>query len=115
MPTSTPWGRSQTSNKIAHGIISYCTSGHGGIHLSTKRQAEFKALFPDFCTWIRGGEWFEEDCDTIVIVLAFPEFFDEKIVHRAFNIAYRDEYFDLIKKSAKWAEYVKKYEQKVAG
>ncbi len=32
--TWTPWGISQTSEKIVRGIVLYTTAGHGGYHVS---------------------------------------------------------------------------------
>jgi len=66
MATSTPWGRSQYSEKIAVGIMSYSTAGHGGIHLSKKRNA----MVPEYMRNING--WYEEDCEWAIPAIVFP-------------------------------------------
>lgn len=84
MATSTPWGAAQSSHRIAAGIVSYTTAGHGGIHLTARRvkqmpdalqQATLKnALGP------AGDAWFEQDCEVVFVVLSFPEFFPDNQV-----------------------------------
>ena len=37
---STPWGRIQDHHRIADGVVSVSTAGHGGIWLSDKRIAQ---------------------------------------------------------------------------
>jgi len=72
MTTSTPWGASQYSDKIATGIMVYGTAGHGGVHLSTKRNA----LMPDYMRNNNG--WYEEDCEWALVACVFP---DEYLAH----------------------------------
>ncbi len=104
MATSTPWGPAQNSTKIAPGIMLYSCAGHGGIHLSPTRQKEFKSKFPEFQTWIKGGEWFEEDCDVCVIILAFPQYFKAEDIQSAFNHVAKDQYFVACVNSAHWPD-----------
>jgi len=79
MATTTPWGPAQQSERIAPGIVSYSTAGHGGIHLSELRQAELLRQLPGVNTWA-GGPWYEEDCDwclpAIVFEAEFRTFYD---------------------------------------
>lgn len=66
MATHTPWGQSQHSEKIATGIMQYCTAGHGGVHLSPKRNI----LVPDYLRNASG--WYEEDCEWSIPATVFP-------------------------------------------
>lgn len=70
MGTSTIWGTADCSMKIARGIVSYSTPSHGGFHLSPTRQAEMPEVLK-----IESG-WYEEDCDWCLVVMAFPQFFE---------------------------------------
>ncbi len=83
----TPWGSSQTSDKIATGITFYSTASHGGIKLSEKRHQQVCELFPNFNTWA-GGQWYEEDCDVTVVMLVFANEFDDATVWAAVRSAY---------------------------
>jgi len=70
MATATPWGLSQDSTKIAVGIRNYTTAGHGGIHLSKKRNA----IVPEYVRNENG--WYEEDCEWAIPAVVFPEEFE---------------------------------------
>ena len=63
--TATPWGFSQTTRKIAPGIMSYTTASHGGIHLSKGKNA----LMPEY--FLRDDGWYEEDCEWAKVCLCF--------------------------------------------
>jgi len=67
MPTNTPWGPSQTSVKIAPGIMQYTTASHGGIHLSPSKNKRV----PDYLRHEDG--WYEEDCDWAIPATIFPD------------------------------------------
>lgn len=71
-PTMSPWGPVQHSKRLADGVWSVSTSGHGGIWLSNERVAELHELmgysYPTFC---RDYQWYEEDCDWVMPVIAF--------------------------------------------
>lgn len=71
--TYTPWGRADFAYKYAPGVICYSTPGHGGIHLSTKRNA---LVHP---AWRRADGWYEEDCEFSIVALTFPHLFLDKI------------------------------------
>ena len=73
MATNTPWGPAQSKEKIAKGITVYTTAGHGGIRLSKGRQAQMpEALRLD-------GGWYEEDCESARVVVAFPDYFSDEM------------------------------------
>jgi hypothetical protein len=80
--TLTPWGASQDAHDIADGITRHRTERHGGIHLSDSRWTQFRALFPSLNPWA-GEQWFEQDCDVAAVIVAFPEFFDDRAIYHA--------------------------------
>lgn len=85
MGTATPWGTSQHSKKIARGIVSYSTSGHGGIHVSKTMLEKMPVTFQRLRTTKPG--WFEEDCEWAFVALSFPHLFSEESVRFAHNTA----------------------------
>lgn len=107
---NTPWGTSQSIHQIADGIESVSTAGHGGIHLSRLRIKELKAKFPEFVTFVGNMAWYEEDCDSCVVVLAFPERFNPSLVKRAFNfIKGMDGRYISLRSSEYWKELETNY------
>ena len=78
----TPWGPSQQQEKIADGIVSYSTAGHGGYHVSAARLAEMPDCIRDFKTYAGTG-WYEEDCDWCLVALSFPSLFDNRSCYYA--------------------------------
>jgi hypothetical protein len=58
--THTPWGRADQSRRLAYGVMLYSTPGHGGIHLSPKRNMEIPEPF-------RTNGWYEEDCEASIV------------------------------------------------
>lgn len=72
-PKHSPWGRVQHATKIADGIYSVSTAGHGGIWLSRERAA----IIPDYISAATfggsGPTWFEEDSDWALTVLVFEK------------------------------------------
>jgi len=71
----TPWGVTQDFENIADGIIFYSTARHGGYWLSKKRLAEMPDALKIVDTFIPGNQWYEEDLDWCLVVIAFPQFF----------------------------------------
>jgi hypothetical protein len=65
-PMSSPWGAIQTRKKLAAGIWSVSTAGHGGIKLSRERNASM----PDYMR--SEGGWYEEDCQWSIAAVVFP-------------------------------------------
>jgi hypothetical protein len=57
MPTSTPWGTAQDSEKICRGINFYSTASHGGYKISDKLNKEIPEVFRN------NDGWYEEDCE----------------------------------------------------
>lgn len=79
MSIHTPWGSSQTIERVADGIRFISTASHGGYHLSPERWAVLIAEFPAFKPWA-GPQWLEEDCDCALVVLTWPELFTDHAV-----------------------------------
>ncbi len=73
MGTSTPWGMSDYSEKVAPGIVWYSTPSHGGYHLSPGRQLEMPIAFKTESR--REDGWYEEDCNWCLVVVAFSSHF----------------------------------------
>ena len=102
MATSTPWGKSQLTHRIAKGIILYSTASHGGIHLSEKRQKEIKEKFPNFVNFLGRPAWWEEDCDVALVVVAFKDCFSESSFKKAMEVVSKDNYFATARTSQYW-------------
>lgn len=88
MTTSTPWGASQHSRKIATGLVRYGTSSHGGIHVSRTRVESMPPKLRPLAEarGIKsptGGLWLEEDCDWCFAALAFPNEFPAEYAESA--------------------------------
>lgn len=81
MGTATPWGTSQYSKKLARGVVSYSTAGHGGIHVSKTMFAKMPKVFQNIRTTKQG--WFEEDCEWAFVALSFPDLFSSESVESA--------------------------------
>jgi hypothetical protein len=84
----TPWGQADpTCTQIAEGILSISTPSHGGFWLSPERLKELPDYIARVKTFTGKPEWFEEDFDWCLVVLAFPELFDDCDRHSAYSIA----------------------------
>lgn len=75
MKIETPWGTSQSESIRAEGIVFHSTSSHGGFHLNAERRLEFQKRLPEFRCFGGYTRWFEEDCDSCAVVIAFAECF----------------------------------------
>ena len=69
MSASTPWGGSQMAVVYAEGVVAHMTSGHGGFHLSTERNAKVHRLLR------KDMPWYEEDCEWAIVAISFPDLF----------------------------------------
>lgn len=85
-PKSTPWGQVQSAERIADGIVSVSTAGHGGIHLDRSRMADMRKRCPALAK-IGDGPWFEEDCACNAVRIAFAGDFDAWIASRGWGTA----------------------------
>ena len=66
----TPWGLSDNVEELAEGIKSVSTPSHGGIWLSTERQAQLPTGLDNFNHDLR---WWEEDCDWAIPYIIFAD------------------------------------------
>ena len=62
---ATPWGQIQDSHRIANGVVSVSTAGHGGIWLSDER---IKQLPADYQPFTGTPRWNEEDEDGALVL-----------------------------------------------
>lgn len=69
MATTTPWGPSQHSEKLAPGIMRYSTAGHGGVRVCKTRNAQVHPA------WRIESGWYEEDLDWAIVAYYFPDAF----------------------------------------
>ncbi|CAB4158610.1 hypothetical protein UFOVP703_21 [uncultured Caudovirales phage] len=74
--TSTPWGTAELVEVVAPGIRRVHTARHGGYHLAPERIAQMPEALRCIPTF-QPHPWFEEDCDWILVVLSFPDLFDD--------------------------------------
>lgn len=66
---NTPWGKFQYKEKITRGINFYSTASHGGFKVSKKLNEQVPEA-------LRNEDgWYEEDCDSARVYIAFPQFF----------------------------------------
>ena len=65
----TPWGAAQTVEHVAPGITAVGTAGHGGVKLSTERNAAVPTALRN------SSGWYEEDVEIEKVVAIFPEAF----------------------------------------
>jgi hypothetical protein len=77
MSITTPWGKAQTAEVHAEGIVFYSTASHGGFKLDRDRNA---SVHP---AWRNHGGWYEEDCEAAKIIVTFPALFSETDVQTA--------------------------------
>ena len=69
---NTPWGKSEYKTEICKGITVYSTASHGGFKVIN----EILPVMPK--QYINGDGWYEEDCESCKVVLAFPHLFEER-------------------------------------
>ena len=65
----TPWGVSDYADIVAPGIVFYSTPSHGGY----KVDKTLLATIPK--KYVNASGWYEEDCEALKVVLAFPQYF----------------------------------------
>jgi hypothetical protein len=96
MASSTPWGPSQTINKVCLGIAFVSTASHGGYRVSRalaennipKVQLDKGSIFDG------RYYWFEEDCNWCIVAINFPQYFEEKFKAGGYPENYAFECFD---------------------
>jgi hypothetical protein len=73
-PEWSPWGRPDDRTELSAGVWLVETPSHGGIYLSSERNA----AVPDYLR--DAGGWYEEDCDWAIAALVHPEAFKREQV-----------------------------------
>jgi hypothetical protein len=68
-PRATPWGQAESIRELAPGVALYATAGHGGIYVAPERLEEIPAEMRA-ATFTRSPQWYEEDCDWCIPVVA---------------------------------------------
>lgn len=72
----TPWGPAQSIDRIADGLLFVSTAGHGGFWVGEELRSKMpKSLLMTTSFYETGSPWFEEDCEAVRVMLAFPEHF----------------------------------------
>lgn len=84
---NSPWGEIQSQHELAPGIIIVSTARHGGIWLSPERRAALPPVLAAAPTYCRDPQWFEEDIDAILPVLAFASEMAPQAVWNAVRMA----------------------------
>ncbi len=80
--TQTPWGPAQTVKRVADGIWTLDTSGHGGYYVAPMLRLQMPAGLASIKTYCGAPGWYEEDCDWAIVAAAFPQHFSAQ--HRYF-------------------------------
>ena len=75
---NTPWGQSDSSEKISRGVMFYGTPSHGGVLVRPSRQAEIPAALLAVGIQTKAGVWFEEDCHAAIPLYFFEEKTEER-------------------------------------
>jgi hypothetical protein len=78
----TPWGPAQLATTYGEGVMFYSTAGHGGFHLSPERLATMPKPLDAVGTFAGPG-WYEEDCDSALVIIAFPDLFSDSELYNA--------------------------------
>lgn len=84
----TPWGVAQTAEKLCDGVILYGTGSHGGYWVSNERMEQMPELLRG-CSTFAGRGWYEEDVDAMLVILAFPRYFEDKTLWQVLGAARR--------------------------
>lgn len=83
--TYSPWGTIDGKEQIAEGIWQVSTPSHGGFWLSPERLAKVPVTWRA-ARWNNtdiDSPWFEEDSDSCLVILTFPEAFNPQAVEAA--------------------------------
>lgn len=83
---SSPWGPVQVETITTEGVIFVSTASHGGFWVSDERLLEMPSAIREFPNHA-GKNWFEEDCDAVLVYLAFPHLFDDRAAYHAIDAA----------------------------
>ncbi len=100
--TSTPWGRADSSTKLAPGVMWYDTPGHGGLSVTRRWALDNLTLPAQYLAMFWGSKlWFEEDCKCALVFHEHPELWNLLVVGRDPSVSFAEsirrwdpDYFD---------------------
>ena len=73
---NSPWGAIQDIEVLEDGVLFCSTASHGGVWLAPGKLAKMRpALLAPSDFYKAGSPWFEEDCEILRVVCAFPHLF----------------------------------------
>jgi hypothetical protein len=91
-----PWGTVQDVENLGDGLQFVSTASHGGVWVPSERVRDMPRELKLIATYVErsvgfvagvGGRWYEEDCDYSLVVLSFPELFQESMIAGAYRAA----------------------------
>lgn len=79
--THSPWGKIDHCETVVNGIYMVYTNSHGGVYVCDA----YLKIMPKHLN--NGTNWYEEDCEILKVILAFPAFFvvDRKEIQDQYN------------------------------
>jgi hypothetical protein len=80
---NTIWGEAETALPVAQGIHLVTTASHGGYVLSHHRIKVLKQLFPLATPYKGDDRYWEQGCDWVYVIMAFPQCFNDDQVQLA--------------------------------
>lgn len=88
-PPTTPWGEIEYVKEHCPGVLAFGTIGHGGFWLSKSKLAEMPDLLRQGAAFnfTKDPQWFEEDVDSVLVILAFPQLFNDSTIANACRMA----------------------------
>lgn len=75
----TPWGYADEVITWDNGLKFYSTPSHGGFKVPEKLKKQLAHHDEKACASSDWSPWYEEDCEAIKIMLAFPECFKNEL------------------------------------
>lgn len=84
--TRTPWGPAQYIEPVGPegGVYSVSTASHGGYYVPDVLLSRIPQEARDYAArWSGSHNWYEEDCASAAVVLAFPELFTPRLIESA--------------------------------
>lgn len=99
-PKQSPWGPVQSHREHLPGIHGCYTPGHGGFWLAPDRAEALRTIVqsfaPDWVPFTRSWQWLEEDCDWMVVAIAFPAAFTPTDVTNAIQAIRTRSYYKAV-------------------
>lgn len=77
-PSHSPWGKIDAASQVLPGIWEVSTPSHGGFIISEDRKAEMPLALRNYPTFCGKPLAYEEDCDKMLVLLAYFDEFVQK-------------------------------------